>query len=96
MFLFWWSFGGVEPLECASGQGREEEPCEARWQQVAGDGPGHEEGYSWRVVCISYETQGVEDAPGREDARGVYDEREDAGDQTCQQRQGDAEGEPGT
>ena len=73
-FLFLWSFGGVELLERASSKGGEEEPGEARWQEVAGDGPGHEERHSWRMVGTSYEAQRVEDATAREDACGVDDE----------------------
>ena len=54
-FLFLRSFCGIELLERASGQGGEEEPGEARWQEVAGDGPGHEERHSRRMVGTFYE-----------------------------------------
>ena len=52
-----------------------------RRAEVAGDGPGVEERYSGRVVGVSDEEQGVEDAAGREDAGRVDDEGEDAGDE---------------
>ena len=61
-FLFRWLFCGVELLEGTSDQGGEEEAGEAGWQQIAGDSPGYEERGSRRMVGVSYEEQGIEDA----------------------------------
>ena len=74
-------------------RGERKRPVEAGGQEVSGDAPGDEERYPGRVVGVCYEAQRVEDAAGREDARGVDDEGEDARDETRQQRQGEAEDE---
>src|SRR5918998_5811338 len=85
----------VETLQQAAGDGREEEAGEAGWEEVTGDGPGDEERGPRREVGGAYETQGVEDAAGGQDAGRVGAQGEEAGDHAHQQGEREAEGEPG-
>lgn len=84
VFLRGRAIGGVETLEWSAGHGREEEPGEAGRQEVTGDGPGDEERYAGRVDGVPDEPEGIEDAAARQNARRVYEEGEDAGDQARQ------------